>query len=60
LPIENHPYVQQEFNEIQDNVELENQLAVKSYVSMLRDPKNRRVLWVGTSIAIFQQLTGAK
>ncbi|CAO3667351.1 unnamed protein product [Umbelopsis ramanniana] len=56
---ENHPYVQQEFNEIQDNVELENQLAVKSYISMLRDPKNRRVLWVGTSIAIFQQLTGA-
>lgn len=56
----NHPYVQQEYQEIQDNVELENQLAVKSYISMLKDPANRRVLWVGCSIAIFQQLTGAK
>ncbi|GAB5587953.1 hypothetical protein Unana1_02853 [Umbelopsis nana] len=55
----NHPYVQQEYQEIQDNVELENQLAVKSYISMLKDPANRRVLWVGCSIAIFQQLTGA-
>ncbi|KAI8881748.1 glucose transporter [Backusella circina FSU 941] len=55
----NHPYVIQEFNEINDNVELENNIAVKSYFSMVKDPQNRRVLWIGCSVAIFQQLTGA-
>ncbi|CAO3625069.1 unnamed protein product [Mucor fragilis] len=55
----NHPYVLQEFSEIKDNVQLENNVAVDSYISMIKDPKNRRVLWVGCSVAIFQQLTGA-
>jgi MFS family permease len=55
----NHPYVRQEFNEINDNVELENNIAVKSYFEMVKDPQNRRVLWIGCSVAIFQQLTGA-
>ncbi|KAI9470990.1 MAG: sugar transporter, partial [Benjaminiella poitrasii] len=55
----NHPYVNQEFNEINDNVQLENNVAVDSYISMVKDPRNRRVLWVGCSVAIFQQLTGA-
>ncbi|KAI8367944.1 glucose transporter [Choanephora cucurbitarum] len=54
-----HPYVIQEFNEINDNVQLENNIAVGSYWEMIKDPKNRRVLWVGCSVAIFQQLTGA-
>lgn len=55
----NHPYVQQEFNEINDNIRLENNVAVDSYWSMVKDPRNRRVLWVGCSVAVFQQLTGA-
>lgn len=55
----NHPYVLQEFNEIKDNVQLENAVAVDSYISMIKDSKNHRVLWVGCSVAIFQQLTGA-
>lgn len=54
-----HPYVIQEFNEISDNVHLENNVAVASYMSMIKDPNNHRVLWIGCSIAIFQQLTGA-
>ncbi|OAD71487.1 hypothetical protein PHYBLDRAFT_155737 [Phycomyces blakesleeanus NRRL 1555(-)] len=56
---QNHPYVQQEFKEIKDSVVLENNLSVGSYIDLLKDSRNHRVLWVGCSIAIFQQLTGA-
>ncbi|KAI8062101.1 general substrate transporter [Gongronella butleri] len=56
---ESHPYVVQEYNEINDNVELEHQVAVGGYWEMLKDRQNWRILWVGCSIAIFQQLTGA-
>ncbi|CDH53614.1 sugar transporter [Lichtheimia corymbifera JMRC:FSU:9682] len=55
----NHPYVLHELQEIKDNVELENNVAVDNYWQMLKDRKNSRVLWVGCSIAVFQQLTGA-
>lgn len=55
----NHPYVKMELQEIKDNVELENNISVNSYWDMLKDRKNSRVLWVGCSIAVFQQLTGA-
>lgn len=54
-----HPYVKQELREIQDNVELENNVAVTNYWEMLKSKRNSRVLWVGCSIAVFQQLTGA-
>lgn len=55
----NHPYVLHELQEIKDNVELENNVAVNNYWQMLKDRRNSRVLWVGCSIAVFQQLTGA-
>ncbi|KAI8975494.1 hypothetical protein BDF20DRAFT_995096 [Mycotypha africana] len=55
----NHLCVLQEFNEINDNIQLENNVAVDSYVRMVKDPRNRHVLSVGCSVAIFQQLTGA-
>ncbi|KAI7851560.1 general substrate transporter [Circinella umbellata] len=54
-----HPYVLMELQEIKDNVELENNIAVSNYWEMLKDKANSRVLWVGCSIALFQQLTGA-
>ncbi|KAJ8651694.1 hypothetical protein O0I10_012743 [Lichtheimia ornata] len=54
-----HPYVKMELQEIKDNVELENNISVNNYWDMLKDRKNSRVLWVGCSIAVFQQLTGA-
>ncbi|KAI9314185.1 sugar transporter [Dichotomocladium elegans] len=55
----NHPYVLMELQEIKDNVELENNISVNNYWDMLKDRANSRVLWVGCSIAVFQQLTGA-
>lgn len=54
-----HAYVLQELQEIKDNVELENNIAVTNYWTMLADRKNSRILWIGCSIAVFQQLTGA-